>query len=56
MVEIEGETHRLTGTVEAQYAAWRELLRRLFAAETGVEPPDVGAARTAATPSSEIDG
>lgn len=37
VVEIDGETHRLTGTVEAQYAAWRELLRRLFAAETGEE-------------------
>lgn len=39
VVEVEGETHRLTGSAEAQYAQWRELLRRIYAAETGLAPP-----------------
>jgi len=36
VVEIEGETVRLTGTREEQYTAWRLLLGRLYAAETGL--------------------
>lgn len=36
IVEIEGETVRLTGNREEQYAAWRELLRQIYAAETGL--------------------
>jgi len=40
VVEVEGETHRLTGSVDAQYAKWRDLLRRIHASETGlVENP-----------------
>jgi len=35
LVDVEGETLRLTGSVEAQYAEWRELLRRMLAEETG---------------------
>ena len=35
LVEIEGETLRLSGSVETQYAEWRELLRRLLSEETG---------------------
>lgn len=35
VVEIEGTTHRLTGTAEIQYEEWRELLRQLYRAETG---------------------
>jgi hypothetical protein len=35
VVEIEGETVRLTGSREEQYAAWRQLLRQIYAAETG---------------------
>ena len=35
LIEVEGQTLRLQGTLEAQYATWRRLLRELFAAETG---------------------
>ena len=36
VVEIEGETIRLTGSREEQYAAWRDLLQKIYAAETGL--------------------
>lgn len=36
VLEIEGETVRLTGTREEQYSAWRELLGQIYAAETGL--------------------
>ena len=35
VVEVEGETHQLTGSAEAQYKEWRALLRRIYASETG---------------------
>ncbi len=35
VVEVEGETHELTGSAEVQYAKWRELLRTIHASETG---------------------
>ncbi len=38
VVQIEGTTHRLQGTADAQYQEWRDLLRRLFTAETGFAP------------------
>lgn len=41
VVEIEGTEHRLTGTADAQYEEWRELLRDLFISETGFEPADI---------------
>jgi hypothetical protein len=40
VVEVEGEMHELTGTAETQYAQWRELLKRIYAAETGLVPAD----------------
>lgn len=36
VVEVEGETHELTGSAETQYAQWRALLRRIYASETGL--------------------
>ena len=36
VVDIQGETVRLTGSREEQYAAWRDLLRQIYAAETGL--------------------
>jgi len=36
VVEVEGETIRLTGNREDQYAAWHQLLRQIYAAETGL--------------------
>ncbi|MGB5177425.1 MAG: hypothetical protein WBP44_01715 [Gammaproteobacteria bacterium] len=35
VVEVEGETHELTGSAEAQYAQWRALLKRIYISETG---------------------
>ena len=36
LVEVEGKVLVLTGSVEIQYASWRELLRKIFATETGL--------------------
>ena len=50
-VEIEGETLRLQGSAEAQYAEWRTLLRKIFATETGLvaDPDDDAAADTSSS-------
>jgi hypothetical protein len=36
VVEVEGETHELTGSAEVQYNKWRGLLKRIYASETGL--------------------
>ncbi len=36
VVQVEGETVRLTGSAEAQYEQWRELMRQIYASETGL--------------------
>ena len=48
VVQIQGETMRLTGTAEAQYESWRRLLKEIYEAETGfTEAIEVGSpART----------
>lgn len=38
VVNIQGTQHRLTGTADAQYAEWRDLLLELYTAETGFVP------------------
>ena len=38
VIEVEGQTLKLTGTAEQQYAKWREILRQIYYAETGFEP------------------
>jgi len=38
VVEIEGTQHRLTGTADAQYDEWKDLLLELYLAETGFVP------------------
>lgn len=35
VVQVEGESRRLTGTAEAQYESWRKLLREIYQVETG---------------------
>ncbi len=40
VVEVEGETHELTGSAEAQYAQWRALLKRIYTIETGLPGED----------------
>ena len=49
VVEVEGHTLRLTGTVEDQYREWRKLLKQLYLEETGAAaapPPAAPAATT----------
>jgi hypothetical protein len=41
VVEIQGTQHRLTGTADAQYEEWRQLLRQIFITESGFVPEDV---------------
>lgn len=41
VVDIQGTQHRLTGTVDTQYAEWRELLKQLFVSETGLAPENI---------------
>lgn len=41
VVEIQGTQHRLTGTAEAQYEEWRDLLRQIYIKESGFVPEDV---------------
>ncbi len=36
VVDVEGETHELTGSAEVQYTKWRALLKRIYSAETGL--------------------
>ncbi len=37
LVEVEGQTLKLSGSAETQFHEWRDLLRKLFATETGFE-------------------
>jgi hypothetical protein len=36
VVDVEGQTLRLTGTAESQYEEWRQLLRKIWSDETGL--------------------
>ena len=40
VVDVDGETIRLTGSAEQQYTRWRELLRQIYARETGLISAD----------------
>ena len=52
MVEVEGHTLRLTGTVEDQYREWRKLLKQLYLEETGVAAAPPPASEPAPKPAS----
>ena len=53
VVQVQGETMRLTGTAEAQYESWRKLLRDIYQTETGFpEAFQVGDPARAQQPSS----
>ena len=41
VVELEGVQHRFTGTAQAQYEDWRDLLRQIYIEETGLGSMDV---------------
>jgi hypothetical protein len=49
VVEVEGQTRRLTGSAEEKYQEWRRILREIYTAETGgvfdadLPPPDSNA-------------
>ena len=36
VVEVDGRTHKLTGSAEEQYTRWRGLLRQIYTTETGL--------------------
>jgi hypothetical protein len=40
VVEVEGETHELTGSAEVQYSKWRALLKSIYVSETGLTRTD----------------
>jgi hypothetical protein len=51
LIDVEGEVMRLTGSVETQYATWRNLLRDIFATETGLPvDPNVAVERAKQDP------
>ena len=52
VVEVEGHTLRLTGTVEDQYREWRKLLKQLYLEETGVAAAPPPASEPAPKPAS----
>jgi hypothetical protein len=37
-MEFEGQQYELTGTAEEQFKRWKQLLRKIYFAETGFEP------------------
>ena len=55
VVEVVGETVRLTGSAEEQYQKWREMLRDIYASETGLPLDSAGDGTNQTTePSSRI--
>jgi hypothetical protein len=52
VLQVQGQTMRLTGTAEAQYENWRKLLREIYETETGFsEAIEVGSPARATQPS-----
>ena len=50
IVETSGQVFKLTGTLDSQYAEWRNILRQIFAIETGLPvntPADDGFSESA---------
>lgn len=51
VIDVEGQTRRLTGTAASQYESWRRLLKEIYEAETGFrEDIEVGAPMRAPEP------
>ncbi len=42
VVDVDGEIHKLTGSAEAQYEQWRDLMREIYSSETGLGPASSG--------------
>jgi len=52
VLQVQGQTMRLTGTAEAQYENWRKLLREIYETETGFsESIEVGSPARSTQPS-----
>jgi hypothetical protein len=45
VIELDGKTVTLSGSAEAQYREWRELLRKMYVKETGFAPVESGSGR-----------
>lgn len=53
VIDVSGQTRRLTGTAAAQYESWRKLLKEIYEAETGFpNDVEVGVPTRSAEPSS----
>ena len=51
VIDVEGQTRRLTGTAAAQYESWRRLLKEIYEAETGfTDSVEVGSPAREAEP------
>jgi hypothetical protein len=55
VVEVIGETVRLTGSAEEQYQRWRGMLRQIYASETGLPLESENGPGAAAEPAMEVD-
>ncbi|MGD9332824.1 MAG: hypothetical protein PVJ53_16040 [Desulfobacterales bacterium] len=44
VLDLQGQTHELSGTAQEQYHQWRKLLKEIYLRETGIVPPDVAPA------------
>jgi hypothetical protein len=55
VTEVEGRTVKLSGSIDTQYDDWREILRKLFAAETGRIPADEGIDATQPDPAAPLE-
>jgi hypothetical protein len=50
VIEVEGETIRLTGSAEQQYGEWRQILKQIYARETGLVSDETIPEQPTATP------
>ncbi len=48
VLEVEGKTITLTGSVESQFQQWRQILRDIYETETGL--PEIGSTETSGNP------
>ena len=55
LIQLEDKTTLLTGTVEEQYAQWRQILADIYRAETAIPEIDVGESPLAPTPATASD-
>ncbi|MCZ6726377.1 MAG: hypothetical protein O7A98_03360 [Acidobacteria bacterium] len=57
VIDVEGQTLRLTGSADTQYETWRELLRQIFLTDTGLEiDPDSGTVLAGAAQKAGLPG